>query len=680
MIMENSHTNRRKHVKFHFNFIFIFTFILILFSSAIAHSATITNKNTNGGNWGTNTTWTSNTPPTSVDDVLITTASNKNVTVNVNVTIVNLTISSGSNLVINNTLTLTGSLANNGTITFGASGQIIQSGDFTNNGTFTPGTSTVTLNGTSAQIIGGTTNPTSFYNLTIGNSTGIKLASSFRANITNNLTINSGALLDIEPGRFVDAQRIVNNAGTSGLIIRANSAAAGGTLVFNNIESETVQGTVEFYSKAYRDINASPQYKWQFFGIPLRSLATANPTLNGSFVRKYNETGTTASTVWSPIINSSTLTSFEGYQITQAEAKTINFTGTLENRVKTINITYTSGAVNPGQHILANPYTAAIDIKQISFGAEMDSAVYFYNTGSRADWEQYSSSGNNPGQYLTVPRGTAGSGGLPGSIPSMQGFLVKTKGSNPSTISITYASAIVKNAEQLRVKSNNNEKIYSIINVNGSRFNDKMWLFSEPGKSRGFDNGWDGRKVFGSAVFPQIFAAEHDGNYQVNTVEDINNTLLGFRAGEDLSYTLTFNHSNTELKYQQITLTDLLTQQTVDITEDGSQYAFVHDPAFVGARFRINSTNINSNEDDTETDVQPEKDFKVYFSSGSLIVNNPADVAGIVYLYDLKNQAVNSFNFGRNSVSQFPVQLPTGVYLAKASAGKLKHNLNFIIK
>ena len=285
MIMENSHTNRRKHVKFHFNFIFIFTFILILFSSAIAHSATITNKNTNGGNWGTNTTWTSNTPPTSVDDVLITTASNKNVTVNVNVTIVNLTISSGSNLVINNTLTLTGSLANNGTITFGASGQIIQSGDFTNNGTFTPGTSTVTLNGTSAQIIGGTTNPTSFYNLTIGNSTGIKLASSFRANITNNLTINSGALLDIEPGRFVDAQRIVNNAGTSGLIIRANSDAAGGTLVFNNIESETVQGTVEFYSKAYRDINASPQYKWQFFGIPLRSLATANPTLNGSFVR-----------------------------------------------------------------------------------------------------------------------------------------------------------------------------------------------------------------------------------------------------------------------------------------------------------------------------------------------------------------------------------------------------------
>jgi hypothetical protein len=683
MIMNISYITKRKQVKFHVNFISYFAFIVIFLSSSIAHSATITNKNTNGGNWGTNTTWTSNTPPTSADDVIITTASNKDVTVNVNVTIVNLTISSNTNLVINNTLTLTGSLVNNGTITFGASGQIIQSGNFTNNGTFTAGTGTVTLNGTTEQLIGGTTNPTSFYNLTIANTAGVKLAASFRANITNNLTINSEALLDIEPGRFVNAQKIVNNAEASGLIIRASASNAGGTLIFNNIESEDVQGTVEMYTKAYRDVNSSPQYKWQFFGIPLRTLATANPTFNGSFVRRHNEAGT-GSAVWVPLTNSSPLTTFSGYQITQADAKTIIFTGTLENRDRTIDIAYTSGATNPGQHVLANSYTAAIDIKQISFGTEMDSAVYFYNTGSRSDWEQYSSSGNNPGQYLTVPRGTAGSGGLPGSIPSMQGFLVRTKGSNPSTISIPYSSVAVKNAEQLRVKSNNNEKIFSIINVNGSRFNDKMWLFSEPGKSRGYDNGWDGRKVFGSAAFPQIFAAEHDGNYQVNTVDDINNTLLGFRAGEDLSYTLTFNHSNTELKYQQITLTDLLTQQTVDITEDGSQYAFVHDPAFVGARFRINSTNINSDEDDTEddteTEVQPEKDFKVYYSSGNLIVNNPADVAGSVYLYDLKNQAVKVFSFGGKSISQFPVQLPTGVYLAKASAGKLKHNLNFIIK
>lgn len=619
----------------------------------------------------------------------------------------NLTIGGTLNITTG-TIANTGNLTNNGTLSFSGSGSlnttgnlvnntgktitagsstINLTGNFTNNGTFTPGTGTVTLNGTSAQLIGGATSPTNFYKLTLNNSiAAVKLASGFQANITNELTINSGATLDIEPGRFVNAQKITNNAGTAGLIIRANSDAAGGTLVFNNIFSEPVQGTVEFYSKAFYDANGptGSKYKWQFFGIPLRSLATANPTFNGSFVRKYSESAISPTPTWSTLTNSSSLQSFTGYQITQAEAKTITFAGTLENSDKTIDITYTIGAVNPGQHVLANPYTAAIDIKQISFGAEMDSAVYFYNTGSRADWEQYSSSGSNPGQYLTVPRGTAGSGGLPGSIPSMQGFLVKTKGSNPSTISIPYSSVAVKNVEQLRVKSNNNEKIYSIINVNGSRFNDKMWLFSEPGKSRGYDNGWDGRKVFGSAVFPQIFAAEHDGNYQVNTVEDINNTLLGFRAGEDLSYTLTFNHSNTELKYQQITLTDLLTQQTVDITEDGSKYAFVHNPAFTGARFRINSTSINSEEDDTEddtvTEVQPEKDFKVYYSSGNLIVNNPADVAGTVYLYDLKNQAVKVFNFGGKSVSHFPVQLPPGVYLAKASAGKLKHNLNFIIK
>jgi hypothetical protein len=158
--------------------------------------------------------------------------------------------------------------------------------------------------------------------------------------------------------------------------------------------------------------------------------------------------------------------------------------------------------------------------------------------------------------------------------------------------------------------------------------------------------------------------------------------MIGFRAGEDTQYTIRFEHTNSDLKYQQITLTDLATLQTVDVTESGSEYTFVHDPAFTGARFRINATNIINPDDDEEPVVaeEPGKDFKVYYNSGNLVVNNPADDAGVVYLYDLKNQAVRVFNFGGNSINHFALNLPPGVYLAKAAAGKLKKNTNIIVR
>ena len=53
------------------------------------------------------------------------------------------------------------------------------------------------------------------------------------------------------------------------------------------------------------------------------------------------------------------------------------------------------------------------------------------------------------------------------------------------------------------------------IDVQGTRFSDQMWLFSVASCTYGFDNGWDGFKMFGTTLAPQIFAWEPDGYYQV---------------------------------------------------------------------------------------------------------------------------------------------------------------------
>ncbi len=142
-------------------------------------------------------------------------------------------------------------------------------------------------------------------------------------------------------------------------------------------------------------------------------------------------------------------------------------------------------------------------------------------------------------------------------------------------------------------KAGDENRVCSVIDVKGSRFSDRMWIFSIPQCTTGFDNGWDGFKMFGSSVAPQIYAMEEAGNFQVNSVPDINNTYIGFRAGEDTIYTLTFTNYFVATRYQELYLVDLLENKTINIFETGAQYTFVAKRSdSLEKRFKIISTDI----------------------------------------------------------------------------------------
>lgn len=112
------------------------------------------------------------------------------------------------------------------------------------------------------------------------------------------------------------------------------------------------------------------------------------------------------------------------------------------------------------------------------------------------------------------------------------------------------------------------------IDVNGSRYTDQMWVFAISSCTRGYDNGWDGYKILGPSVAPQIMAMEESGHYQVDAVPDFNNTVIGFKAGEDTQYTLSFTNDNLHLKYEHLYLVDLVANDTIDVTATGSKYTF----------------------------------------------------------------------------------------------------------
>jgi hypothetical protein len=470
---------------------------------------------------------------------------------------------------------------------------------------------------------------------------------------------------------------IVNNTITTDgnpdrIYIASSNAAANGSLVFHNPSGLPVYATVEMYSKASWNLgNAiNDKYKWQYFGVPVQSL-TASPTFDGAYVRAYVETGTTIYNHWASLNGSSSITPFYGYEICQSVAKKYLLKGALVNsNFASGQLAYSAGALYPGQHVLANPYTAAIDISTISFGSQMEAAVYLYNTGTFNDWQVNSGElivGDGPGQYNVSPFRLGALGDIPSKIPSMQGFLVKAmSNSSNATVGITYNAAVVKNTTQQRApvyqptsSSADTLKPYLRLEVNGRRYRDRLWVVSYPTCSREFDNGWDGRKLFGPALAPQIFAVEDTMVYQVDALDNIHNTMIGFRAGEDSVYNLVFTHENLKSKYEDVYLVDLQEDMTINVGKSIGVYPFKATNKTSELRFKI----ITSNSSDKSNHDNP---IKIFFNDRLIFVDNQMPNLGRYYLYSSDGRLIDCNIISPNAVTTIDRGLAPGVYIVKA--------------
>jgi hypothetical protein len=497
-----------------------------------------------------------------------------------------------------------------------------------------------------------------------------------------NLTNMSSKKVIIPPGICLTVNgTITTNNDPNQIYIQSSSSGASGSLIFHNAYGSPVQATVEMYSLASWNLTnaVGGRYKWQFFGVPVRLVSSASPLFDGAYVREMHENDSPLH--WNQLNNASSLTSFDGYEITQSAGKTYVFQGALENSDYSVTEPFTSVASYPGETLIGNSYTAAIDIKKIVFGSQMLATVYLYNTGTKNDWianGQITADSTNtlPGQYTAVPSALAGTGTLPGQIPSMQAFLVRSKMSSGSaTVSIPYSTAttVIKNTTLQRTASTINSAdstpVWTQIDVKGSQFSDRMWIFTEPNCTHGYDNGYDGEKFIGSYVSPQIYALETDGIYQVNSVDDMNNTYLGFQRGEDSLYTLTFTHHNVKSKYNNVYLVDSVAQTTTDITAGGSTYTFYSlSTDTIIKRFKIVTTvNLTTK---LKQGNSPDSVLNVFSSNQTVFIDNKSDTNGTLRIYDVAGRMIQTYPFNANVITTLRTMLPQGSYLAVAITGK----------
>ncbi len=520
------------------------------------------------------------------------------------------------------------------------------------------------------------------HNLTIDNVVGVEHNTDLTLN--NNLTINASRKLTILPSRLMSVSgNVVNNAGVNGLIIKSSASQPNGSLIFYNAQSNPVQATVEMYSKASWNLSnaANNRYNWQFMGIPVRNL-TAVTAFTGAYVRRKIEHGTTLANHWVQLENNSAMLPFVGYELVQPAPKIYTIQGELVNQsFNSGPLVVTPTALYPGQHLFSNPYTAAIDARQIVFGSSMEKTVWMYNTGTFAAWDESTNNkeGGNPGQHTAIPQELAGFGGIPLQIPSMGAILVRANTANANAfVNFPYAAVSMKNTDRQRAKATgvvlersleNENLTMSIIHLEGKNSRDKLWIFTGDQFTEDFDNGSDGRKMSGGVLNAELFAIEKGMHYQINASPELNNKSIGFRTGQDESYTLRFEHQNIDSKYSKIYLHDMLTNAIVDVTENESAYEFTAiNQSNSVERFRILTRKNNDN---------AEQKFSVFNSSNHIYVESTSTSNAQIMVYDVAGRL-----FARQNMSGTLHSIPVprhGTYVVKVIEGIDTHTQKVIV-
>jgi hypothetical protein len=213
------------------------------------------------------------------------------------------------------------------------------------------------------------------------------------------------------------------------------------------------------------------------------------------------------------------------------------------------------------------------------------------------------------------------------------------------------------------------------IDVQGARFSDQMWLFSVATCTNDFDNGWDGFKMFGSPLAPQLFAIEPDGDYQVDAIPDFNNTFLGFSAGIDSVYTFTFTNENLAKDYQQLYLIDSVANKTVDIYQSGTKYTFTASITTAPVkRFKIVTSNPTVLNDSTNTTSSVTtvlnlpnsggKNLRIYYSDKNIYIENAIAQKGRLVLCSAETgRVIKTVNFNSDDRAIINTDAPRGVYV-----------------
>ena len=499
------------------------------------------------------------------------------------------------------------------------------------------------------------------------------------------VTIENGGSVNIQPkGGLTLHAGGFTNVTENNFEVQNNKEGAGYVRVskyFKERGGTMPKMKVRFTTKANMKNGGNKDAAWQYIGAP--GAETQMQVVNTSTLYlRSEEKGWVRQ--WD---SNASLTPFAGYAFTQKDQPSIDFTPRLVTDNQIITLTYTEGGMK-GDNLWANSYMAPIDIKKLGkedFSGAVAQTVYLYNCGSWNEWNKDQSSiktaEEQPGRYYAIPVGSARA--LDATydqtvIPPMQGVYMVAKPGGGS-LTLNYEKHVwncesneMNRALRIAGKRTAEEDYLSSIlrirlQINSQNSGaDRMYLIQDSTCTADYDNGFDAPKQMTDGLL-NLYTNEACGKMEISATDNIDGIYLGFAAGEDEVYTMTF----TSLIGEDLYLYDV-EQDTLISMANGEIYEFAAVAKSTNdMRFQIlvnpdlsdylpnggNGDGVTTDIYDVQTQQLWVQDKKVYIAYAS--ANSTLEV------YTISGVAVAKYAIGYAPCTLDLSNMPTGVYMLR---------------
>ncbi len=464
----------------------------------------------------------------------------------------------------------------------GAPSIVVNNGNLVNNGTYTKGTETFTFTGNTAKTISGASN-TRIYNLVINSTGGITTQVGLLTN--NNLTVESGSTFTVAPLKNITIMgSFVNNAGTSGVVIKSDATGTASLIHY----STDVQATVERFVTG----NA-----WHLMFASLSAIPTAIYTTEGtdknynlysydeSKPDYWNASSTYGITGWTAEYLNINLPTSNGYIFNRfgLTDKIYSQTGGslfVGQKDFTVNYNKSTEPIEndvtqdwpyfDGWNIIGNPYASAIDW-DLLINDDIEAGVYFYSE----DNYRYYVYGDTLSKWnvgITVNGGS-------NYIPAGQAFFVKVKNTgitHSAIVSIT-ESARLHNPQTFYKKSSLPAPNILRLKISQGNITDETVIRTVPEANESYDGNYDANKMFSwNKMRPQVYSLNANKNelFAINAMPEFQEyKVVPFGIYTGISGQYTINFTNNSFDGYHIWLEDKLLGTKQNITTN-KNYTF----------------------------------------------------------------------------------------------------------
>ncbi len=513
--------------------------------------------------------------------------------------------------------------------------------------------------------------------------------------IQANVTISSHAEVF---SLSIDPNKKLHITPTGGLSVGARgiqgAATDGSSIIIDNLKtgigflriSPAYKGamprtTVNYQTRSTLDTGANRDATWQYFGAPGKDVQF---TVDGiTWLYQWSEPQN-----WINKTGTLTLEPFAGYAITQYGKPTYAISAEAITSDQTITLTKTESGMN-GNNLFANSYMAPIDAKNFTpedFTGNLEKTFYIFNSGSWNQWngqnEKDSTIGGNgattPGQYCAIPALSAqylDSEYDITTIPPMQGVYVIAN-ENGATIHLNYNKHVWQAGTNPDASTDMHEPMRAPqrqapeqmqqadfrrlrLQVNSANSGaDRMYIIQESATTRDYDNGYDAPNQFAEGL-ANIYTTESFGKMEVSCANDIDSMYIGFQAGADNHYTLSFR----SLIGDSLYLKDM-EQNTIIRMEEGAEYHFSATPYTTNDLRFLLLLHPQLESDDTPTHIDQVHQMEIWNDNTRLYITN-APTNSITTIYTISGQPIlhSTIQYTTHTIDIH--HLPQGVYILR---------------